>query len=49
MVERQMRLEQMDAARLQDTFAVNVTGSFLCAREATRQCPPALETEFARV
>jgi NAD(P)-dependent dehydrogenase (short-subunit alcohol dehydrogenase family) len=30
----QMRVEQMDAARLNRVFAVNVTGSFLCAREA---------------
>lgn len=36
MLERQMRLEDMDAARLQRVFAVNVTGSFLCAREAVR-------------
>ncbi|MEL7939827.1 SDR family oxidoreductase [Pseudomonas delhiensis] len=37
MLERQMRLEEMDAARLQRVFAVNVTGSFLCAREAVRR------------
>lgn len=37
MLERQMRLEDMDAARLQRVFAVNVTGSFLCAREAVRR------------
>lgn len=34
MLERQMRLDEMDAARLMRVFAVNVTGSFLCAREA---------------
>ena len=37
MLERQMRLEDMDAARLQRVLAVNVTGSFLCAREAVRR------------
>jgi NAD(P)-dependent dehydrogenase (short-subunit alcohol dehydrogenase family) len=30
----QMRVEQMDAARIERIFATNVTGSFLCAREA---------------
>jgi len=33
-LERQMRLEQMDAARLQRILATNVTGAFVCAREA---------------
>ncbi|MEO1127509.1 MAG: SDR family NAD(P)-dependent oxidoreductase, partial [Cyanobacteria bacterium J06639_16] len=32
-LEPQMRVEQMDAARLNRTFATNITGSFLCARE----------------
>ena len=36
-LERQMRVEAMDAERLQRVFAVNVTGSFLCAREAVRR------------
>lgn len=36
-LERQMRLEDMDVARLQRVFAVNVTGTFLCCREATRR------------
>ena len=36
-VEQQMRVESMDAARLNRVFAVNVTGSFLCAREAIRR------------
>ena len=36
-VERQMRVEQMDAARLTRVFATNVIGSFLCAREAVRR------------
>jgi NAD(P)-dependent dehydrogenase (short-subunit alcohol dehydrogenase family) len=31
---RQMRVEQMDASRIERIFATNVTGSFLCAREA---------------
>jgi len=35
--EKQSRLEQMDAARLARVFATNVTGSFLCAREAIRR------------
>ena len=33
-IERQTRVENMDAARLFRIFAVNITGSFLCAREA---------------
>ena len=37
MLERQMRVETMDAARLQRVFATNVTGSFLCAREAIKR------------
>lgn len=36
-LEKQMRLEEMDAARLTRIFATNVTGSFLCAREAVRR------------
>src|SRR5689334_15215378 len=36
-LEKQMRLEQMDAARITRTFAVNVVGSFLCAREAVKR------------
>jgi NAD(P)-dependent dehydrogenase (short-subunit alcohol dehydrogenase family) len=36
-LERQARLETMDAARLARVFAVNVTGAFLCAREAVRR------------
>jgi NAD(P)-dependent dehydrogenase (short-subunit alcohol dehydrogenase family) len=31
---RQSRVEDMDAARINRIFATNVTGSFLCAREA---------------
>lgn len=36
-LETQMRVESMDAARLQRVLAVNVIGSFLCAREAVRR------------
>ncbi|MGH7871159.1 MAG: SDR family oxidoreductase [Candidatus Binatia bacterium] len=36
-VEQQMRVEHMDAARLNRVFAINVTGAFLCAREAVRR------------
>jgi NAD(P)-dependent dehydrogenase (short-subunit alcohol dehydrogenase family) len=36
-LERQMRVEEMDAARLSRMFATNVIGSFLCAREAVRR------------
>ena len=37
MLERQMRVEAMDAGRLARVFATNVTGSFLCAREAVKR------------
>lgn len=33
-LDTQMRLEQMDAARIGRIFATNVTGAFICAREA---------------
>lgn len=36
-LERQMRVEEMDAGRLERVFATNVYGSFLCAREAVRR------------
>ena len=36
-LERQARVDEMDAARLNRIFATNVTGSFLCAREAIRR------------
>jgi NAD(P)-dependent dehydrogenase (short-subunit alcohol dehydrogenase family) len=36
-LERQMRVEEMDAARWNRVLATNVTGSFLCAREAVRR------------
>jgi NAD(P)-dependent dehydrogenase (short-subunit alcohol dehydrogenase family) len=36
-LERHMRLDEMDAARLNRIFAANVTGSFICAREAVRR------------
>jgi len=33
-LEQQMRVDQMDAARLQRIFTTNISGPFLCAREA---------------
>jgi NAD(P)-dependent dehydrogenase (short-subunit alcohol dehydrogenase family) len=36
-VDRGMRVELMTAARLARMFAINVTGSFLCAREAVKR------------
>jgi NAD(P)-dependent dehydrogenase (short-subunit alcohol dehydrogenase family) len=36
-LETQMRLDAMDAARLQRVFATNVTGAFMCAREAIKR------------
>lgn len=36
-LETQMRVEDMDAARLGRVFAANVTSCFLCAREAVRR------------
>jgi NAD(P)-dependent dehydrogenase (short-subunit alcohol dehydrogenase family) len=36
-LERQMRVEEMDAGRLARVLAVNVIGAFLCAREAIRR------------
>jgi NAD(P)-dependent dehydrogenase (short-subunit alcohol dehydrogenase family) len=36
-LERQMRIENMDAARLNRVFLTNITGSFLCAREAVKR------------
>jgi len=36
-LERQMRLDEMDAARLNRIFTTNITGCFLCAREAVRR------------
>lgn len=36
-VDRQSRVEEMDAARLQRMFSINVVGAFLCAREAIRR------------
>lgn len=35
-LEKQMQLEDMDAARIDRVFATNVRGAFLCAREAVR-------------
>lgn len=36
-LETQMRVEDMDAGRLQRVFAANVTGAFICAREAIKR------------
>ena len=36
-LERHMRLDEMDAARLERVMATNIVGSFLCAREAVRR------------
>ena len=36
-LERQMRLENMDSARLNRIFTTNITGAFLCAREAVKR------------
>jgi NAD(P)-dependent dehydrogenase (short-subunit alcohol dehydrogenase family) len=37
MLEKQTRVESMDAARLRRVFAANVTGTFICAREAVKR------------
>lgn len=36
-LEKQMRLEDMDAARLTRIFTANITGQLICAREAIRR------------
>ena len=36
-LERQTRVEHMDAERVSRVFATNVTGAFVCAREAVRR------------
>ena len=36
-LERQGRLDEMEAARFTRVFATNITGAFLCAREAVRR------------
>jgi NAD(P)-dependent dehydrogenase (short-subunit alcohol dehydrogenase family) len=36
-LERQTRLDDMEAARFERVFATNITGAFLCAREAVRR------------
>jgi len=36
-LEQQMRLDEMSAGRFERVFATNITGSFLCAREAVRR------------
>lgn len=37
MLERQARVDEMDAARISRVLATNVLGSFICAREAVRR------------
>jgi len=36
-LEKQMRVDKMDAARMQRIFTTNVIGSFICAREAVKR------------
>jgi len=36
-LERQTRVDDMEAARFERVFATNITGSFLCAREAVKR------------
>ncbi|RDE24878.1 short chain dehydrogenase [Motiliproteus coralliicola] len=36
-LDRQARLDELDAARLQRLFQVNVVGSFLCAKQAVKR------------
>ncbi|HLG95628.1 MAG TPA: SDR family oxidoreductase [Bryobacteraceae bacterium] len=36
-LEKQTRLDEMDAARLQRMFATNIIGTMLCSREAVRR------------
>jgi NAD(P)-dependent dehydrogenase (short-subunit alcohol dehydrogenase family) len=36
-LEKQMRVEDMDAARIERVLSANVTGAFLCAREAVKR------------
>ncbi len=36
-LKQKMRLEDMDAERINRVISVNITGSFLCAREAVRR------------
>jgi NAD(P)-dependent dehydrogenase (short-subunit alcohol dehydrogenase family) len=36
-LERQGRVEQLDGARISRIFATNVTGAFICAREAVKR------------
>ncbi|OZI40503.1 NAD(P)-dependent oxidoreductase [Bordetella genomosp. 1] len=39
-LDRQMRVEDMDAARVTRILATNVTGALICAREAVRRMAP---------
>jgi len=42
------RVDSVSARTLAQVMAVNVTGAFLCAREAVRACPPATAGMEAR-
>ena len=44
-IDRQMRVDKMDAARLNRIFSTNITGAFLCAREAVKR----MSTKFGGV
>ena len=48
-IERQARLDTMDAARLSRTFATNVVGAFLCSREAVRRMSTPAHCSWERV
>ena len=39
-LEHHARLDEMDSARFERVFATNITGAFLCAREAVRHMSP---------
>ena len=47
-LERQTRLDDMDAARFERVFATNITGAFLCAREPCGACRRATAARAAR-
>ena len=40
-VDRAARVDEMDEARLQRMFTVNLVGPFLCAGRPCAGCPPA--------
>ena len=47
-LETQMRLESMDAARIERVLKTNVVGPILCAREAVRRMSTGREAKAAR-